>query len=407
NDVLIVGGGILGLASAWQLQRRDPRLRVTVLEKEAAPGRHQSGHNSGVLHSGIYYRPDSLKARNCVAGRLAMVEFCQEHGVAHEVCGKVIVAVQQHELRRLDTLLQRGLANGVRCERISPEQLADLEPHARGVAAIHVHDTGVVDFGAVVATLHRLVVEVGGRVITSARVVGLRDDADEVVARTTAGDFTAAWGINCAGLHADRVAKIAGTPPDIRVVPFRGEFYRLKPEAARLCNHLIYPVPDPALPFLGVHLTRQVHGDIEVGPNAVLALAREGYRRRDVHLGDAFGTVCWPGFWRLAFRHWRAAVAETRRSLSKRAFARAVQRLVPAVRAEDLVPARSGVRAQAVGRDGALIDDFLFKRGKRFLHVCNAPSPAATAALNIGATLADMLRERTGQHTGPMAAGGE
>jgi L-2-hydroxyglutarate oxidase len=263
-----------------------------------------------------------------------------------------------------------------------------------------VRDAGVVDFAAVVQTLHRLVVEAGGRVITAARVVRLREDADEVVARTTAGDFTAAHGINCAGLHADR---LADSRLDMRVVPFRGEYYRLKPVAARLCNHLIYPVPDPALPFLGVHLTRQVHGDVEVGPNAVLALAREGYRRRDVHLPDVAGMLCWPGFWKLACRHWRAGVAEIRRSLSKRAFAQAVQRLVPAVRAEDLSQAPAGVRAQAVGRDGTLIDDFLFKRGQRLLHVRNAPSPAATAALKIGEMLANMLLE----HTGPMATRGE
>ena len=403
NDVLIVGGGIVGLATAWQLQRKNPRPAVTVLEKEAAPGQHQSGHNSGVLHSGIYYRPGSLRARNCVAGREAMVAFCEEHGVPHEVCGKVIVAVTEAEAVRLDALCNRGQANGVRCEQIAPERLHELEPHARGVGAIHVHDAGVVDFKAVVATLHRLVVEGGGTVVTGARVVGLRDGAHEVVAETTAGDFTAARGINCAGLHADRLAALAGDRPRVRVVPFRGEYYRVKPTAAPMCNHLIYPVPDPALPFLGVHFTRQINGEIEVGPNAVLALSREGYRKRDIRLLDVVGTLSWPGFWKLACRHWRAGAAEVIRSFSKRAFVSAVRRLVPAVRGEDLEPAPAGVRAQAVGLDGTLIDDFLFERGRRFLHVCNAPSPAATAALSIGATLANMLQE----HPGPKATGGE
>jgi len=404
SDVLVVGGGILGLATAWQLQRGDPRRRVTVLEKETQPGQHQSGRNSGVLHSGIYYQPGSLKAKNCIAGRQAMVAFCQQHDVGHQLCGKVIVAVTADELPRLEALFARGIANGVRCERIGPDRLRDLEPGARGLGAIHVHDTGIADFPAVVRTLHRLVVAAGGTVITNARVVGLRDGADEVVAETTAGDFTAAHGINCAGLHADRLARLAGHRPQVRVIPFRGEYYLLKDTAPNVCIHLIYPVPDPALPFLGVHLTRHINGDVGVGPNAVLALSREGYRRLGVRLRDVLDTLCWPGFWRLARRHWRAGAMEVCRSLSKRAFARAVQRLVPTVQAEHLQPARAGVRAQAVARDGALIDDFLFERGQRFLHVLNAPSPAATASLTIAETLVDMLLD---QRAGPVATGRE
>lgn len=404
SDVLVVGGGILGLATAWQLQRRRPATRITLLEKENATGRHQSGRNSGVLHAGIYYRPGSLKADICVKGRRAMVAFCQEHDIPHQICGKVIVAADAGELPRLDALLDRGKANGVGCEQIDSNRLRDLEPHARGVGAIHVRDTGIVDFRAVVRTLERLVVANGGSVITGARVIGLRDGADEVVAETTRGDFVARHGINCAGLHADRVARLAGHEPNVRIIPFRGEYHLLQDDAAAFCRHLIYPVPDPALPFLGVHVTRQIDGKVDVGPNAVLAWSREGYRWRDARLRDLLDTLSWPGFWRLSCRHWRAGAAETRRSLSRQAFAKAVQRLVPAVRAHHLAPAPAGVRAQAVGRDGALLDDFLFEHGKRFLHVLNAPSPAATAALTIGETLADMV---LGKRAGPTPTGGE
>ena len=393
-EVIVVGGGIVGLATAWQTLCQRPDTKLLVLEKEEGPGRHQTSHNSGVLHTGVYYAPGSLKAQNCVAGRKAMVEFCEEHGIAFEVCGKVIVATREAELPRLEQLHERATANGVRCELIGPEQLAELEPHAAGLRALRVPDAGIADFPAVAHKLADLIQRAGGEVHTGVRVTRVREDTGEIAVETTKGAFAGQKLVSCAGLHADRVTRLSGRKPPAKIVPFRGEYYEFVPDAPRLCHNLIYPVPDPAFPFLGVHLTRTVEGPIHAGPNAVLALAREGYKRSKIDLQDLFESLTYPGFLRLALRYWRTGAGEMRRSASKSAFVGALQRLVPEVRAEHLSPAPAGVRAQAVRPDGGIVDDFLVVETNRMLHVLNAPSPAATASLSIGASLAEKLIQR-------------
>jgi L-2-hydroxyglutarate oxidase len=383
NDVLVIGGGIVGLATAYKLSQRGGG--VLVLEKEGEVAKHQSGRNSGVLHSGIYYRPGSLKARTCVAGRQQMQQFCDDHGIPWKRTGKVIVATDASELPRLNDLLERGRRNGVECERIGPDDLRRLEPHCAGIAAIHVKDAAVVDFHRVCARLTDLV----GNVQTNSRVVKIKQRTDNVRLMTNAGSFEAAYVINCGGLYSDRIARLAGSDPRLRIVPFRGEYYHLTERAASLCRTLIYPVPDPALPFLGVHFTRSVDDHVHCGPNAVLAFSREGYRRRDVNLRDLVEIVSYRGARAAGRRMWRTATSELFRSLSKRAFVEAAQRLIPEVRSEDFVPAKSGVRAQAVGEDGTLIDDFVISADRRVLNVLNAPSPAATAALAIADLIVD------------------
>ena len=388
-DVVVIGGGIVGLATAYQLTRRRPDLSIAILEKEAELARHQTGHNSGVLHSGIYYRPGSLRATNCRLGKRAMQEFCDEQGIDYEICGKVIVATDESELPALERIHQRGQENGVRCERIGRERLLELEPHVAGIEAIHVPEAGIVDFVHVCRRLGELLAGHGCEIATSARVVSIERRAGETVVSTTRGEYPTRFVVNCAGLHSDRVARVAGRAPDARIVPFRGEYFELKPEARGLCRNLIYPVPDPEFPFLGVHFTRMIDGTVECGPNAVLAFAREGYRKTDVNLRDLGESLTYVGFLRLASRYWRTGLGEMWRSLSKRAFVRALQRLVPDIRPELLEPAPSGVRAQAVGRDGSMVDDFLILEGEDAIHVCNAPSPAATSSLQIGETIVD------------------
>lgn len=384
-DVLVVGGGIVGLAAAYALTRARPGTRVTVLEKEPGPARHQTGRNSGVIHSGIYYRPGSLKARYAVRGAAEMIKFCAEYGIPHEVTGKLIVATDRAELPRLHALVQRGRENGIPVRELGPAQMAAYEPCVRGLAAIHVGTTGICDYGAVADQLARAS---GVEVRHDAEVVRIDRRAGLGVAvRTAAGDVVRGRVlVNCAGLHCDRVARMTGDDPGMRIVPFRGEYFTLTRPG--LVRGLVYPVPDPAFPFLGVHLTRGVDGGVHVGPNAVPALAREGYGWSVVRPRELAGTLGWPGSWRLARRHWRYGAGELRRSLSKGAFAEAVRRLLPAVRAEDLVPAAAGVRAQAVLRDGTLVDDFLIRESPRAVHVLNAPSPAATASLPIGREVA-------------------
>ncbi|MDW8105449.1 MAG: L-2-hydroxyglutarate oxidase [Armatimonadota bacterium] len=394
SDVLIVGGGIVGLATAYQISRRHPRLRVLVVEKEQRLAQHQSGRNSGVLHSGIYYKPGSLKALTCRRGKLLMQTFCEQEGVPFEICGKVIVATDESELPTLQMLWERGRANGVQCELIGADRLREVEPHAAGLQAIHVHETGVVDFPLVCERLAEKVCEVGGEVVTSARVLAVRETSEGVEVSTTAGDFSARYLVNCAGLYSDRVARLSGLHPPVRIVPFRGEYYQLREEAKHLCRHLIYPVPNPQFPFLGVHFTRTVSGEVECGPNAVLAFAREGYRKTDIHWGDLWATLSYWGFWRLARQYWRVGLGELWRSLSKRAFVRSLQRLVPEVMEEHLLPAPAGVRAQAVTPDGRMVDDFLWLDTPRAVHVLNAPSPAATASLAIGEQIVQRLSER-------------
>ncbi|MEV4744507.1 L-2-hydroxyglutarate oxidase [Streptomyces sp. NPDC049555] len=388
-DVLVVGGGIVGLSTAYALTRAAPGTRVLVLEKEAGPARHQTGRNSGVIHSGIYYRPGSLKARFAVGGAAEMVRFCAEQRLPYEVTGKLIVATGREELPRLHALAQRGRQNGVPVRELGPAQIAEFEPAVRGVGALHVATTGICDFPAVARRLAELAGQDGAEVRYGAEVcaVGRREDA--VAVRTAAGEVLRGRVlVNCAGLYSDRVARLAGDDPGMRIVPFRGEYFELAPERRGLVRGLVYPVPDPAFPFLGVHLTRGIDGHVHVGPNAVPALAREGYGRWTVRPGELAGTVAYPGAWQLARRHWRYGAGEVRRSLSRRAFTEAVRRMLPQVTPQDLIPAPAGVRAQAVLPDGSLVDDFLFVRSPRMVHVLNAPSPAATASLPIGREVA-------------------
>jgi L-2-hydroxyglutarate oxidase len=390
HDVIIVGGGIVGLAVALEITKRFPRLRLLLLEKEDRVGQHQSGHNSGVIHSGVYYKPGSLKATLCVEGAHAMVEFCRVHGIPHQVCGKVIVATHEEEFPRLEELRRRGEANGLTgLQSIGPEALREIEPHASGLRALVVPSTGITDYAAVCEKYAEMISAQGGAVLTSARVIGLKGQAGEIVVETNRGAFSATYLINCAGLFSDRISRMAGEKPDVIIVPFRGEYYDLIPERSSLVRALIYPVPDPRFPFLGVHFTRRVSGSVDAGPNAVLAFRREGYRRTDFNLHDLVSSFAFPGFWRMAAKHWRSELDEVHRSFSKPAFVRALQRLLPEVREQDLVPGGAGVRAQALRRDGTLVDDFQFVLSERMLHVLNVPSPAATASLGIGRTIVE------------------
>jgi L-2-hydroxyglutarate oxidase len=390
-DLVVVGGGIVGLATAYQYALKRPADRVVVFEKEHAVGLHQTGHNSGVLHSGIYYKPGSLKAVNCRDGKRAMVEFCQQYGIEHEICGKVIVATCEDEIPRLEAILERGRANSVGCEMIGPERLAELEPHAAGVMGIHVPETGIVNYRKVAEKLGELLSAGSGELILDAGVRSIERRSSEIVVESAQTTVHTRWLVNCTGLQCDRVARKAGLEPEAKVVPFRGEYYDLKPAAEHLCRNLIYPVPDPKFPFLGVHFTRMIDGGVECGPNAVLAFAREGYRKRDINLGDLWESLTYAGFLRLAGKHWRMGSGEMWRSFSKAAFVRALQKLLPEIRAENLVAARAGVRAQAVRPDGTLVDDFLIQQDEQVIHVGNAPSPAATSSLNIGNTIVELV----------------
>lgn len=393
RDLIVIGGGIVGLAAAFEITRRFPRLRLLVLEKENRVGQHQSGHNSGVIHSGVYYKPGSLKAQLCVEGARAMIQFCREHDIPHQICGKVIVATSNDELPRLEELRRRGEANGIHGLRfLSPEELHDIEPYANGIRALAVPSTGITDYAKVCEKFAELI-STRGEVALSTKVTGLRPNPQDVVVQTDRGEFVARAIINCAGLFSDRIARMAGEKPDLAIFPFRGEYYDLIPERSSLVRALIYPLPEPQFPFLGVHFTRRINGCVDAGPNAVLALRREGYNRGDFNLRDLASSLAFPGFWHMAAKHWRNGLGEFHRSLSKAAFVRALQKLLPELRDQDLVPAGSGVRAQAVRRDGTLVDDFYFVRSKRFLHVLNVPSPAATASLRIGSYIADMASE--------------
>jgi L-2-hydroxyglutarate oxidase len=395
-DVVVVGGGIVGLSTAYALGRGRPGLKVVLVEKEGDFGRHQTGHNSGVIHSGIYYKPGSLKARFAVRGAAEMVRFCAEHGVPHEVTGKLIVATGRAELPRLHALAQRGRQNGIPVRELGAAQLAEREPHVSGLAALEVGSTGICDFGAVARVLAGLAEAGGAELLAGAEVVGVDRRSDGVTVRTSRGELRARALVNCAGLHSDAVARLAGDEPGVRIMPFRGEYYELAAGRRGLVRGLVYPVPDPAFPFLGVHLTRGVDGGVHVGPNAVPATAREGYRWSVVRGRDVRDVAAWPGFWRLAGRHWRYEVGELRRSLSKEAFTRAVRELLPEVEPRDLLRAPAGVRAQAVARDGSLVDDFLFGGSGSVVHVLNAPSPAATASLPIGREVAARVRAAVG-----------
>ena len=391
-DVLVVGSGIVGLAAAREILTRRPGVSLAVVDKESSVGRHQTGHNSGVIHSGIYYAPGSLKARLCVEGASLMYEFCEGHGIPADRCGKLIVATTESELPALDELYRRGTANGVPgLEMVGPAGIREREPHCAGIRAIWSPGTGIVDFSRVAEAMAGDVTRLGGEILTGHMVVGLTAAAGSISVRTGRGEFTAARVLTCAGLHSDRVAMMSGAPEEPHIVPFRGDYWQLRPERRHLARNLIYPVPDPKFPFLGVHFTRRITDDaVWLGPNAVLALAREGYRRSSLRLSDLTHTLGYPGFRRMARRYWRTGATEVYRDLSKRAFVAACQRFVPELTHTDVMPGPSGIRAQSVARDGALVDDFVFNiQGNPLMHVRNAPSPAATSCLAIGQLIAD------------------
>jgi L-2-hydroxyglutarate oxidase len=389
HDIAIIGGGIVGLATAMALSQSSP-ASILVLEAEPALAAHQTGNNSGVIHSGLYYKPGSLKARLCADGRAKLIQFCRQHNLPHEICGKVVVAVDESELPALDELQRRGTANGLAdLRRLSIQEIREHEPHVAGVAGLFVRETGIIDYVAVANAYARLIREKGGIVHTDTRLTAITQKPDALILHTSRGDFQAGNLVNCAGLHCDRVARLCGPNPDVRIVPFRGEYYKLAADAWGLCRHLIYPVPNPAFPFLGVHFTRMIGGGIEAGPNAVLALARHGYSWSRINLRDLAETLTFPGFWKMARKFWKTGFGEMHRSLSKKAFLSALQRLMPELQLDQLAPGGAGVRAQAMRADGSMVDDFHILTAPRMVHVLNAPSPAATASLAIGQYIAD------------------
>jgi L-2-hydroxyglutarate oxidase len=394
-NVAIIGGGIVGLATGLEILGRFPGVSLAVIEKEPEVAAHQTGHNSGVIHSGIYYKPGSLKARLCTEGVNALLRFCDKHAIPYEICGKVIVATSQNESVQLDELHRRGIANGLKGLRmLTGGEIRELEPHASGIRGIHVPATGIVDYGIVARKYAELIERGGGTIHVSHEVNGLRPSGNNTVIETTRGPIEAQLVINCAGLHSDRVSRMANARLDLTIVPFRGEYYELVPDKRHYVRSLIYPVPDPRFPFLGVHFTKRIGGGVEAGPNAVLALKREGYAKTSFSSGDVWEYATFPGFWVMVAKYWTVSVDEYYRSLSKAAFVRSLQRLVPEITADDLVPGGSGVRAQALGVDGKLIDDFHFAYTKGVVHVCNVPSPAATASLAIAKHVVETILQR-------------
>ncbi|CAI1683676.1 L-2-hydroxyglutarate oxidase [Serratia proteamaculans] len=384
HDVIIIGAGLVGLGVANALQEASPSLRILILEKESGPAAHQSGHNSNVVHSGIYYAPGSLKARLAKLGNQSMFAFCREHDLYHDQCGKVIVATQLKELDLLENIYQRGLQNGLAVSRVSQAQLREREPHVNGLEALLVPDAGIVNYSQVAAKLAEIIQQRGGEIHYGQQVEGISESSDDVSVRTQHAQYQAKWLVNCAGLFSDRIAALAGYQTGMKIVPFRGEYYVLNDEKNYLVNHLIYPVPNPDFPFLGVHFTRMYNGKRDVGPNAVLAFKREGYRKCDFSLRDLSEVLGYRGFWKIAGNYLGEGLAEVRRSLSRQRFTENARRLIPELQPEDIQPGPAGVRAQALTADGKLVDDFHFVKGRRSLHVCNAPSPAATASLEIG-----------------------
>ncbi len=392
KKIIVVGGGIVGLATALKLGRKFPGAIITVLEKESQVGRHQTANNSGVLHCGLYYKPGSMKARMAVEGVKEMTAFCRDNNVPHEICGKLVVAVDDSEVGRLKNLLERGTQNGLQgLKWLSGDEMREIEPHVAGVAGLRVPQEGIVDYPKVCEAMLKKISEQGGKVVTGAKVTKLRESGGGWIAETTVGEFAAGFVVNCAGLHSDRVSELAGERREVRIVPFRGEYYKLKPSRQFLVKHLIYPVPDPAFPFLGVHFTRLIEGGVEAGPNAVLAFKREGYKKTDFNAVDLFDALSFGGLWKFLGQHKRMCWEEVKRSFSKRLFCQSLQRLVPEVQIEDLETGGAGVRAQAMTPDGTLVQDFSFVRGRNALHVLNAPSPAATASLAIGGEIAEQV----------------
>jgi L-2-hydroxyglutarate oxidase len=391
-DIVVIGGGIVGLSSAFHMLKKQPGLKVAVLEKEDAVASHQTGHNSGVIHSGIYYKPGSLKAQNCINGYNMLLEFCKEHGVKYELCGKLIVAVDKNEIPELEKLYKRGHENGLtEIFMLEKERIAEFEPHLNGVKAIRVPYTGIIDYTEVCEKLAELVISMGGEVHLGQKVTGISNSGGSTYIQTETNTWETVMMVNCAGLYCDKIAEMAGEQTDTRIIPFRGEYFMLKPDKKHLVKDLIYPVPDPNFPFLGVHFTRMIHGDVEAGPNAVLAFQREGYQKSDVDVAELFESLTWPGFQKVATKYFKTGMGEFYRSFSKAAFTKALQRLIPEVQEDDLIPAEAGVRAQACDRTGGLLDDFKIIERKNAIHILNAPSPAATSSLSIGASIADLV----------------
>lgn len=391
-DIIIIGAGIIGLSTAYNLQKRDASLNICIIEKESGPAMHQTGHNSGVIHSGIYYKPGSLKAVNCLRGYKMLIKFCTEHEIPFEICGKVIIATDENEFASMNMLYERAIANGLGgCKLLDRKEIREIEPNASGEKGIHVPQTGIVDYKSVSDKLARILKQGKCNIIYGEKVNGIKEGVREIEVSTSRNKFYARKCIACAGLFADRIASLSGKEPDFRIIPFRGEYYELREEKRKLVKNLIYPVPDPEFPFLGVHFTRRIDGSIEAGPNAVLAFKREGYKKNDFNLKDSFDTLAFAGFRKLAAKYIHTGIGEFKRSFSKRKFAQSLQRLVPSITEKDLLPGGSGVRAQACGRDGYLIDDFLFIEDEFMINVCNAPSPAATASLSIGETISEKI----------------
>ena len=394
-DIGIIGGGIVGLATAYQLLQKFPRLSVAVIEKESSLAKHQTGHNSGVLHSGIYYKPGSLKAINCRLGKKAMERFCKEQGIDYELCGKIIVALNGDEVPRMQNIFQRGQKNGVNCKIISREEMLEIEPHVAGVQAIHVPECGIVNYKQVCLRFGEIIEEKEeNKIFTNNQVKNIRNLEKSLVIETSEQTIECKYLINCGGLHSDKLTKLGGQNPPAKIIPFKGEYYELKNDAKHLCKNLIYPVPDPMFPFLGVHFTRMIDGSVECGPNAVLAFGREAYSKFDLNIMDLLESINYPGFQKMAIKHWRMGWGEMWRSFSKAAFVKALKRLIPDIEAKHLTPAPAGIRAQAVSAAGALVDDFLIEDSQRIINVCNAPSPAATASLNIGSTIVNNLSSK-------------
>ncbi|MFB6804945.1 L-2-hydroxyglutarate oxidase [Peribacillus butanolivorans] len=394
-DFAIVGGGIVGLSTGMALYKRFPNARVVVIEKESVVADHQTGHNSGVIHSGIYYKPGSFKARFARQGSKSMTEFCQTHGIEHDICGKVIVATKQDELPILNNLYTRGLQNELAIKKISVDELKEIEPHVNGLGAIRVPQAGIVNYRQVSEKIADIIKEYGGEIKLNTKVEKINEESDSVTIETNNGTLKARMLINCAGLHSDRIAAAAGYKTDMKIVPFRGEYFKLIPEKRYLVNHLIYPVPNPKFPFLGVHFTRMISGEVDAGPNAVLSFKREGYKKTDFNAKDLTEVLSYKGFWKLASKFMKEGMDEYVRSFSKKQFTKSLQELIPEIQEDDLIPAPAGVRAQALQDDGNMVDDFHIIMGKRTVHVCNAPSPAATASIEIGKEVVNRIPEQS------------
>jgi (S)-2-hydroxyglutarate dehydrogenase len=393
-DIVIIGGGIVGLASAYTILKNKPTTRLLLLEKESGLAQHQTGNNSGVIHSGIYYKPGSLKAKNCIDGYHMLLDFANENNIPYDLCGKIIVATMPEEIPRLEAVYQRGIENGLEgLKWIEKDEIKDYEPHCAGIKALFVPQTGIIDYTLVSEKYAELVRAMGGEIKTNCKVTAINNKEEEAIIVSTLGDFEAKQVINCAGLYSDKVAEMSHGAIDTRIIPFRGEYFLIKPERQSLVKNLIYPVPDPAFPFLGVHFTRMMNGNVEAGPNAVLAFRREGYKKTDIHLGELWGSLAWPGFRKVMAKYWKTGLGEMWRSFSKAAFTKALQRLIPEITEDDLIPTHAGVRAQACDRSGGLLDDFKIIRDKNIINILNAPSPAATSSLSIGKSIGEMVSQ--------------